>query len=437
MSTDPAAFLVSLRTAPARRMHVCAALPAAVPTGPDPVNSVILWHDQGTAPEFVVGLKDIFAAPGHVPGGGTTLPIDPPDRSATVVERLRAAGGEVGAWLNLDELSAGGSGENLRHGRCLNPWAPDRLTGGSSSGSAAAVAAGVVPLSLGSDAGGSIRIPAAWCGVTGHKPTYGHVSRAGVLARGWSVDCVGPFARHAEHCAALLDLIAGEDPADPTTWRPPDPGEMVGREDLCIGFVAGLADPETERALSWVAEAFRALGCRIIAVQLPDLDPLNCDHQTIVKAEAAALHHARAEANPGRVAPAIAAALRDGARIPATGLLRARSRRVAASVAAGETLFAGCDLLLMPVTPGPAVLADVKATERFDDDAVLTRFANFLGLPATAFPVGLPSDRLPRAAQLVGRPFEDSLCLGLVAAFQSVTAHHLALPPPLPDPVPH
>ena len=436
VSADPAAFLAALRATPPRRMPVSGAMPAAAPPGPDLVNAVIRWHDPGPAPDFVVGLKDIFAAPGHSPGGGTALPLDPLGGPATVVARLQAAGGGIAAWLNLDELSAGGSGENLRHGRCRNPWAEDRLTGGSSSGSAAAVASGAVPMSLGSDAGGSIRIPSAWCGVTGHKPTYGHVSRAGALARAWSVDCIGPLGRRADHCAALLSVIAGEDPADPTTWRPPDPGDTVAPEDLRIGLVVGLADPETERALAAAADALRALGCRVVPRRLPDLRQMNRDHQTIVKAEAAALHHASAEAEPGRVDPAIAAALRAGAQITATELLRARDRRVAATAVAGETLFAGCDLLLMPVTPGPAPRAEAGAARRFDDDAALTRFANFLGLPATAFPVGLPRDGLPRAAQLVGRPFEDSLCLGVVAAFQAVTAHHLALPPPPPDRAP-
>ena len=160
--------------------------------------------------------KDAFQRKNKVATAGACVFDQPAGSTATVIRRLEDAATVNLGTLNLDEFAAGGTGENRHHGRCCNPWAPRHVTGGSSSGSAAAVAARFVYAALGGDAGGSIRIPAALCGVVGLKPTYGRVSRFGALPRTWSMDCIGPLARTAADCALVMEVIAGPDPEDPT-----------------------------------------------------------------------------------------------------------------------------------------------------------------------------------------------------------------------------
>lgn len=433
--SEPLSFLANLRRSPARWVKMKTSTSGLSVSPVDPVNSVIHRFlppisGEGVAPRFSIGLKDIFQLPGRTPLGGSGL-VHSDMKIGAVVERLLVQGASIEVLLNLDELAAGGTGENIHHGRCLNPWNPKHLTGGSSGGSAAAVAAGVVPVSLGSDAGGSIRIPAAWCGVTGHKPTYGRVSRAGALARGWTVDCIGPFAQSAASCASVLAIVEGSDPDDPSTWCPPVQGAALQPSHLKIGYITPSArdcDPETLEALESAAQELSRSGISIGAVDDPDYDTMNTFHQIIVRAEAAALNGAACQTNPGKVAPAIAGALNDGLSITAEQYLSAQRQR-ADLLLNLDDVFQGKDLLLLPVTPTPA--PHIKAARdpaRFHADARYTRFANFLGLPATAFPTGESKNGLPLSAQLVGRPFEDSLCLAAADAFQSRTAHHLLKP---------
>ena len=431
---EPSRFLVALRATaqPVALPAGAFARPTARSARQDPVNAVVAWTDvKGHAPHrFDVGLKDIFALPGHAPGGGTALGICRPEKQGGVIRRLLAAGGRVVALLNQDELAAGGSGQNRRHGRCRNPWNPDHLTGGSSSGSAAAVAAGVVPMSLGSDAGGSIRIPAAWCGVTGHKPTYGLVGRSGALARGWSVDCIGPLAKDARSCAALLAVIAGPDSDDPMTWQaPPLEGVFPGKPTIRMPHLPpGLCCAETIAARDAAAAAFTQAGYLIAQGPAPDFDALNEAHQALVRAEAASLHAEIIDATPEGCDQGVAALIRSGRAIPATAYIAAAAGRASALREVLGEVLGPAELVLLPVTPTPAppARASHEHAARMSDDAVLTRWANYLGLPATAFPAGHGADGLPIGLQLVGRPFADGLCLSAVADFQRVTGHHLA-----------
>ena len=177
-----------------------------------------------------VAIKDIFDLPGHQASGGSRITRPALAAPPTVVRRLEAAGAIILGVLHLDELAAGGTGDNAHFGRCLNPWNPAHVCGGSSGGSAAAVAAGLAYAAIGSDAGGSIRIPAAFCGVVGVKPSYGRVSRAGALARTWSMDCIGPLTRGAADAALVLDAISGVDDFDPSTV--PAPAVSRSRESF-------------------------------------------------------------------------------------------------------------------------------------------------------------------------------------------------------------
>ena len=242
-----------------------------------------------------IAIKDIFHRRGIPVSAGSSAYIMDSGLDATVVQRLRQAGMPVLGTLNLDEFAAGGTGTNEHFGRCLNPIHRHFLSGGSSSGSAAVIGAHMAPLSLGSDAGGSIRLPAGWCGVTGLKPTYGQVSRHGVVPRTWSMDCIGPLAHDAVSCALLLELIAGEDDQDPATL----PGKQlftpvpdVPDRSLRIGVDGRVSDTvgrEQGVALSRVGALFRDWGLGIVETMLPDLEPLNQLHQVVVKCEAAAI----------------------------------------------------------------------------------------------------------------------------------------------------
>jgi aspartyl-tRNA(Asn)/glutamyl-tRNA(Gln) amidotransferase subunit A len=431
--TEPLTFFSALRQRPPRVVEIAGGLDDLTVAARDPVNAVLdrfdpALSDPRQTPRFAVGVKDIFHLPGHTPRGGTGL-IQMAGKVGAVITRLLGAGGTIAATLNLDELAAGGSGENIHHGRCLNPWHFGHLTGGSSGGSAAAVAARLVPVSLGSDAGGSIRIPAAWCGVTGHKPTYGHVSRAGALARGWSVDCIGPLGTSAAQCAALLAVIAGADPADPSTWDPPLAGDTILPGALHIGIAAPEdGDAQMRAALLRAGDVFSNAGLCVKQIAAPDYDAMNAMHQIIVKTDAAAANAKAALAHPGDVAPAILEALRSGLSISAADYLAAHIDR-ATRLGDIEALFQGVDLLLLPVAPVPAPPASAaRDAARFHSDARYTRFANHLGLPATAFPTGMSSAGLPLGAQIVGRPFEDTLCLAAVDVFQHATDHHTRRP---------
>lgn len=432
---NPLGFLAALRrhAAPVRLPAAPLAPPAIRPPADDPVNAFVARFEPEGKGRFDIALKDIFAIGSHVPAGGTSLPIDRPDREGTVVRRLREAGARIVGVLNQDELAAGGSGANRRHGRCLNPWDPTRLTGGSSGGSAAAVAAGLVPHAIGSDAGGSIRIPAAWCGVTGHKPSFGLVGRSGALARGWGVDCIGPFARDALACATILACIAGPDADDPASWALPElRGDPPARFRIRRpAFPDGAADEATVAGIEAAAAAFAAAGHEVTAGPPADYAALGRAHQILVRAEAAALHGAVLDARPGIADPGVEALILSGRDISAIAYLETAARRAAHLETCLDQVFGTADLLLLPVAPTPAPPASGSRDRavRMHDDALFTRFVNHLGLPATAFPTGLSPEGLPLAAQLVGRPFADGVCLAAVAAFQSVTTHHDNRPP--------
>lgn len=269
--------------------------------------------------------KDMFHRAGELCEYGSTIfrghrPAD----TATVLARLDAAGAVDVGRLNMVEFALGVTGHNAHTGHPRNPWDPARITGGSTSGGAAAVAAGLVPATLGSDTGGSIRVPAALCGLVGIKPTYGRVSRAGAMPLSFSLDHVGPLARSAEDCALVLRAIAGRDPADPTTSARPVPdyvaglargvaGVRVGQVVLDDGREGGV-EPEIARICAEAVGAIKELGAAVAPVTLPDFAPLNTLRRILMLAEAAGIHRglvaARgSEYNPqttGRMAPGFA-----------------------------------------------------------------------------------------------------------------------------------
>ena len=254
--------------------------------------------------------KDMYYRKGELSTGGSAIRREwRPTVTATVLEKLDAAGVVELGFLNMAEFAAGPTGHNVHHGHCKNPWDETRVTGGSSSGSGASVAARMVFGALGSDTGGSIRLPAAACGVVGMKATYGRVSRAGAVARSWTLDHVGPLTRTVRDNARMLGAIAGYDPNDSTTSEKPVPDYEALLEGGVAGLRIGLAlpndgpaplDPKIGAAIQAAADTLGRLGAKISVARLPDFTALYRSAEVMVKCEAAAMHRTRSACRPCR-----------------------------------------------------------------------------------------------------------------------------------------
>ncbi len=398
-----------------------------------------------------IGLKDLVDTRGVRTTGGSRILADRvPDKDATVTTRLTAAGAIVLGKLNMHEFAYGPEGLNEHYGQTRNPWdaAVARVPGGSSSGSGAAVAAGLVPAALGSDTGGSIRIPASLCGITGIKPTYGRVSRAGVLPLSWSMDHVGPMARSAADCALVLGAMAGYDPADPTTTvlPVPDYAGALGRDvkGLRIGllrgaFAEGLV-PELRAALDTAVRQLQGLGAIVDEVTLAHMADVPAASFAVIAPEALAYHAHWMRTRPQDYQRDVRERLFSGAFV--SGVHYLRGQRIRALVRAEvDAALTHRDVLLAPSTPiGTTPLGERETTidgARVDVRGTLLRFTrpfNFSGHPACSVPCGVTADGFPLGMQIVGRPFDEVTVLRLADAWQRATDWHTRRPPLKPPP---
>jgi aspartyl-tRNA(Asn)/glutamyl-tRNA(Gln) amidotransferase subunit A len=367
------------------------------------------------------------------------------EQTSTLLERLDAAGAVDLGTLNMSEFAAGPTGHNVHYGPARNPYDPTRITGGSSSGSGAAVGARLVFGSLGSDTGGSIRLPAAACNVVGLKATYGRISRHGAIARSWSLDYIGPLARTARDCAIIFSAIAGYDPKDPTTSSRPLPDlseqENTSLAGLKIGVpgdaVLKTIDPAVANVLQASHRVLQACGATLREVPFPDLVKLADIGETIIKSEAATMHRDWIRTRPEDYAVQVRVRIEAGFYIPATQYVDAlRLRRVLLQKFLAETM-AEVDLLHTPVIPFPLPTIRETDVEAEVGEAVLrvvrsmttyTRPFNFLGVPAISVPCGFDPAGLPVAFQLVGHPFDEALCLRAAGAYQAATEFHRVAP---------
>jgi len=396
-----------------------------------------------------LSLKDLIDVAGEpTTGGGTVLPTEPAERDATAWERLRAAGATLLGKTNLQEFAFGPTGINPHYGAARNPWDTDRITGGSSAGSAAAVAAGIGLASIGSDTGGSIRCPAALCGVTGLKPTYGRVPRTGVFPLSDSQDHVGPIARTALDCALLLDTIAGPDGRDETVSArtPPDAYEKLlawsagGARPSLSGVRLGVVRPHRDLAEPVVREAFDAaaavladLGAELIGVDLGGEDELTQASMTIVRFDGARLHAGWFRERPEAYGADLRVAFeRTLARPPSDydEAVRVR-RRLVSEILAQQR---GLDGLIGPTMLDPAPLISAFAdVERAANARVrllrLTYLYDATGQPAISVPCGLSPEGLPIGLQIAAAPWREVDCLRVAHAYQQVTDWHLREPP--------
>jgi aspartyl-tRNA(Asn)/glutamyl-tRNA(Gln) amidotransferase subunit A len=401
-----------------------------------------------------LALKDVLCTRGvRTTCGSRILEKFVPPYDATVVERLRAAGAVVLGKTNLDEFAMGSSTEHSAFHPTRNPWDLTRVPGGSSGGSSAAVAAGLAAGAFGTDTGGSIRQPAAFCGVVGMKPTYGRVSRYGLIALASSLDQIGPFAQDVEDTAVLLGAIAGHDRRDSTSIAAPVPDYMAelpqGVEGLTLGlpdeyFIDGM-DPEIERAVREAIEVLRGLGARIERVSLPTTRHALAAYYIILPAEASS-NLARYDG------------VKYGLRVAGRDLIDMESRTRAAgfgaevkrrimlgtyALSAGyydayygkaqsvRTLvrrefaaaFAKVDLIVAPTTPNVAFRHGEKEDplSMYLND-VFTIPGNLSGIPGVSVPCGFSGAGLPIGLQILGRPLDEARVLRAAYAYEKATA---------------
>jgi aspartyl-tRNA(Asn)/glutamyl-tRNA(Gln) amidotransferase subunit A len=387
--------------------------------------------------------KDMYYDTGRVVTCGSKIRRDfVAATTSTALQRLKDAGMVRMGSLQMAEFAYGPTGHNSHYGPVHNPWNVDHITGGSSSGSGAAVAARLTPAALGSDTGGSVRMPAHFCGVTGLKTTVGRVSRAGAMPLSQSLDTVGPLAQSAEDCALLLGLMAGADPEDPTALTVPVPDYMAATKGSMKGITIGVPsafyvddlDPEVARVLDETIATLKREGAAIVKVELPDQRQLASASQLVLAVEAAAFHKRWMIERPQDYSPQVLMRLQNGLAVPAVSYLEAmRWRGPALSAHAAAT--SGVDAVIAPVSPLPApTIAESDVGNSPEADAVLpritrfTRPVNYLGVPALSLPTGFSRSGLPVGMQLMGRSFDEATLLRIGAAFQRATDFHARVP---------
>jgi aspartyl-tRNA(Asn)/glutamyl-tRNA(Gln) amidotransferase subunit A len=393
--------------------------------------------DRGPLHGIPIGHKDLFCTRGiRTTGGSKTFAEYVPEFDATVVERLANAGAVMLGKTNLHEHAYGITSENPHYGAVRNPWDPERSPGGSSGGSGVAVATGMALAATGTDTGGSIRVPASWCGITGLKPTFGRVSKHGVLPLGYTLDHPGPMAQTVRDTALLFEAMAGFDPKDPSSVDRPVPRCLPGEGELSLrGIRIGLPrnfffdriDKEVDGAVYFMAYTAEDLGAELQRVQVPDGEQLNTLAHITLLSEAAAVHEPYLRKRRRTYGDDVRTLLDMGRVIPAVDYLQAQRLRKRI-LGVYLDILRRVDALLVPATPMTAPRIGQKQVEirgEMEDTRIaatrLLRGFNLLGLPVLSMPAGYSSDGLPIGMQLVGRPWDEPLLLRIGAALEDRT----------------
>jgi aspartyl-tRNA(Asn)/glutamyl-tRNA(Gln) amidotransferase subunit A len=419
---------------------------------------IIAGQYRGPMHGIPFGLKDIYSTAGIRTTGHSRVCFDTvPSADATPVRKLYEVGAVLTGKLATHEFAHGGPSFDLPWPPARNPWNREHFTGGSSSGSGAAVAAGLIPAALGSDTGGSIRGPAALCGIVGLKPTYGLVSRNGVYANSFSFDHAGPMTWTVEDCAIVLQAIAGHDPNDPASAARPLPdyraaltGDIKG---LRIGVVRHLHEddcpvtPEVSAALEEAFAVLRSLGATLGEVRLRPAQDYYDVKVTIAESELLAVHERALRSRPydfgedflGRVLPAVLISGRDYVQA------QRERRRILAEMA---PVYSDFDVLVTATAGAPAPRLGTWRTIEFWKRASLTTPFNVTGGPALAQCIGFTSNGLPLSMQVAGRPFDDATVLRVAHAYEKATSWRTRRPqldpeaefstttPPISEPAP-
>lgn len=388
-----------------------------------------------------IALKDLLHVEGRVTTAGSKIWRGRvATETATAVERLVSAGMIPLGKTHMVEFAFGGWGRNQPMGAPWNPWdtGTHRVAGGSSSGSAVAVAAGLAPAAIGSDTGGSIRIPAALCGLTGLKPTYGTISLAGVVPLATTLDSLGPLSRTVEDAALLTAMMAGPDPRDPATLAVPRldfDAVLAGAPDARGLRITALATeqlppdtmPEVARAQQQAIVVLRGLGALVEEARVPvDFEDVMVRNGRIIATEAWALHRAYIEDPELPIDPWVRKRTIGGKSVSAADYIDELALRKRAAAAFAEWMR-GRDAVLTPTLPITAT-AVAEVDEVSTPLATFTRVANYLGICALSLPAGFAGDGLPVAVQLLGAPFAEAMLVRAGRAFQHETDWHLRRP---------
>jgi aspartyl-tRNA(Asn)/glutamyl-tRNA(Gln) amidotransferase subunit A len=380
-----------------------------------------------------IALKDVFCTKGVRTTCGSRLFADyVPEFDSAVAARLEAAGAILIGKTGMHELAYGITSENPHFGTVQNPAAPGRIAGGSSGGSAAAVASEMVVAAIGTDTGGSIRIPASYCGIVGLKPTSGRVSRYGVLPLDFSLDHMGPLTRSVRDAALMLNAIAGHDDRDDSSSRsavvdfepPPEPSLRGARIGWPENFFLERVDPEVAAAVQRAAKLAESAGAIVVPTRAPDIAAINTVGRTVLLCEAAAIFGGDLAKRPEAFGEDVRLLLEQGALLPATTYINAQRlrRRMQTEFA---RLWTGIDVLLTPTTPTaapplatPSILIDGEMEDTRSAATRFTRSFNVLGIPAISIPCGFTSDRFPIGLQLAAPAFEERRLLEIACAIE-------------------
>jgi len=390
-----------------------------------------------------IAVKDVFATRGIRTTAGSKILKDwIPDHDATAVVRLKNAGAIITGKTNLHEFSYGVTSDNPHFGPVHNPWDLKRVPGGSSGGSAAAVAASLCAAALGSDTGGSIRIPAAICGVVGLKPTYGRVSRYGVIPLAWSLDHVGAIARSAEDAATLLNVLAGRDAQDSTSAERPVPDFTRALTGSVRGLRLGIpqqyffehVDAEILKSVRAAIQLLEGLAAKVVPVDLPHLEHCPAMAAQITLAEAASYHEPNMRKRLGDYGDEPRLKLQAGRYLLATDYVK--SQRVRTLLQEVFTrAFAQVDVIITPTLPAfPQPIGEFYVQSGDLHEHVVDAFTRFTvpfdltGLPAITVPCGFGTAHLPIGLQIIGKSFDEATVLRVAHAYQAKTDWHTGHP---------
>ncbi|NWF64402.1 MAG: Asp-tRNA(Asn)/Glu-tRNA(Gln) amidotransferase subunit GatA [Chloroflexi bacterium] len=397
-----------------------------------------IGETNGLLQGIPIAIKDLYNTKGIRTTGGSKFFADHiPDEDAHVVKKIKKAGAYLIGKTNTHEIALGVTNNNPHFGACRNPWDMTRTPGGSSGGSAVAVSTGMALAALGTDTGGSIRIPASLCGVVGLKPTYGRVSLRGIMPLSWNLDHAGPITKRVEDAALLLQVIGGYDPEDPASFKTL-PGDFSShmRDNiherkvvLAVGhFVEEASDPEVLGAVRNAARLLEEQGAIIEELNVDFLREAALANALMTQADGAAFHRKRLKEHPDWFGADVRQRLETGAGL--TSSEYALARRTQSEVRRRcDLLFEDYDALILPTTPIAApILEGENAVERARLLTRLTAPFNLTGLPALSVPCGFTSEGLPIGLQIVSRAWNESGVLRIGFHYQEATAWHTMRP---------